>query len=241
MRRGGRFAGDQAELVFSDKAVEQLDEFTAADQVSVLADVVALCGDPSGKHPLSGALAGWNTLVVLAGRKRVVFKASEYDSVGLLEVLCLGPRSDNEVYDIAVALVGTGVLAADEVTQLWEALVVLDVVAESVGLNGWDYRPPPAPQGMVRTAVSAGLLDEGTAALLSKDELAAAMEAGWGPAGADPARALRAALERARTRVEFPGLAAITGRAKDRCGALMPRAAVRCIRADGHPGPHRSK
>lgn len=37
-----------------------------------------------------------------------------------------------------------------EVTRLWEALSLFDVVAEAVGLGGWDHRPPPAPDGMVR-------------------------------------------------------------------------------------------
>lgn len=106
-------------------------------------------------------------------------------------MLCLGPRSDNEVYDMAVGLRDAGLLDPDEITQLWDALAVLDVVEEDVGLDGWDYRPPPAPDGMVRAVVAAGLLDQETAELLAQPELEAAMENGWGPGGPDPVRALR--------------------------------------------------
>jgi len=35
----------------------------------------------------------------------------------------------------------------------------------------WDYRPEPAPEGMRRAVVSAGLLDTDTADLFAKDEL----------------------------------------------------------------------
>ena len=136
----------------------------------------------------------------------------------------------------------SGALTAEEVTQLWDALSLVEVIAEDVGLDGWDYRPPPAPDGMVKAAVASGLLDAETAALLSKDELEAAMDKGWGDDGkVDSARALRAALERARGRVDYPRPAPIHNRAKDRCGSLMPRAGTRCIRINGHPGPHRSR
>src|SRR5690606_11375933 len=145
-------------------------------------------------------LAGWNTLDVLGGHRRVVYKATVVDGTGLIEVLCLGPRSDNEVYDVAVGLRDAGLLDEDEVTDLWDALALLDVLEEDVGLDGWDYRPPPAPDGMVRAAVAAGLLDETTASALSKPELEAAMAQGWGASGPDPAAALIAALEQARKR-----------------------------------------
>ena len=241
MKRGGRLPDDQAEIAFSDVFVEQLENHTAAEQVDVLADVVGLCTDPAGKHPLSKALAGWNTLAVLSGRKRVVYRGAEFDNVGLIEVLCIGPKSANEVYDIAVGLVESGALSDDEVTQLWEALSLLDLVAESVGLDGWDYRPPPAPEGMVRAAVASGLLTEDVASLLSLDELEAAMEGGWSSTGADPIAALNAALRRARGNITFPGDTVVHGRAKDRCGAIMPRAQVRCIRVLGCSGAHRDR
>lgn len=244
MRRAGRFPDDQAEVVFTDAFTEQLGELTEAARESVLVDVVSLSSGPGGKHPLHTPLAGWNTLDVLAGNHRVIYKATIVGGTGLLEVLCLGPRSDSEVYDMATALVKAGLLAAEEIAGLWDALAVLDVVAEDVGLDGWDYRPPPAPEGMVRAAVAAGLLDEATAAALSKPELEAALEHGWGPRGPDPRAALIAALERARARASrlSAGDAAevVRARSEPRCGARMPRADTRCVRRLGHPGPHRS-
>ena len=240
MRRGSRFPNDQAEVVFADIIVEQLERFSEDERIEVLVEVVHLCGDPAGKHPLHAPLAGWNTLDVLDGHYRVVYKATISEDVGLLEVLCIGPRSDSEVYDMAVAAVKTGCLSEDEVTQLWEALSLLDVVTEEIGLEGWDYRPTPAPEGMRRAAVAAGLIDRDTADLLSKDELEAAMASGWGPDGPDPERALVAALERARGSADFSARKIIEVRRDARCGVLMIRAKSNCVRRTGHPGPHRS-
>ena len=242
MTRTKQFPRDQAEIVCSDVFVEQLAEFTDDDKVDVLADIHRLCDVPEGRHALGGALAGWNTVDVLSKRHRVVYRISSHTGTGLVEVLCLGPRRSSEVYDIAVALVRTGVLDPDEVTQLWEALSLFDLFPETIGLDGWDYRPPPAPDGMVRAAAGAGVLPAGTAALLSKDELEAALAHGWSPDGTpNPAEALRAALQRARGRVEYPGPSVILDRTKPRCDALMPRAGARCIRTQGHPGAHRSR
>lgn len=241
MRRGSRFAADQAEIVFSEVFVEQLEALSEPEVVDVLTDVQVLCRDPAGKHPLSRDLAGWNALEVLTGHKRVVYKASEPDGVGLVEVLCLGPRSDSAVYDMAAALRDSGALTVEEVTQVWEALSLLDVVAERVGLDGWDFRPPPAPEGMIRAAVAAGVLEMDVARLLSQDEIEAALTGGWGPRGPDPRQALRAALERARSNVGFHERQVIERRADDRCEALMPRAQAHCIRRAGHPGPHRAR
>lgn len=126
MRRGERFPDDQAEVAFCDAFVQQLGELTESERAHVLGDVVRLCDEPAGKHPLAAPLSGWNTLEVLSGHKRVVYKATVSAGTGLIEVLCVGPRSDNEV------------------------------VAEAVGLDGWDYQPPLAPVGMVRAVVAAG-------------------------------------------------------------------------------------
>ncbi len=150
MRRGDRFPDDQAEVVFADAFVDQLADLTDVERHDVLGDVVRLCSEPAGTHPLATPLAGWNTLEVLNNNKRVVYKATVVEGSGLIEVLCLGPRSNNEVYDMAV------------------------------GLDGWDFQPPPAPDGMIRAAVAAGLIDEPVVALLSKPELEAAMAEGWG-------------------------------------------------------------
>jgi hypothetical protein len=245
IRQGQQFPDDQIEVVFSDGFIAQLTEVVEAACVDVVGDVVRLCAEPAREHPLATPLTGWNTLEVLDGRKRVVYKATVVGGTGLVEVLCLGPRSDNEVYDMAVGLVGAGLLKPDEVTDLWEALAVLDVVEEAVGLDDWDYQPPTAPHGMVRAAIASGLLDEPVAALLSKPELEAAMVGGWGPEGPDPHAALVAALETARARGRLRRVLdveqVVSSRTTERCGALMARARARCIRRAGHPGPHRAR
>lgn len=242
MRRGQRLPDDQAEVVFSDVFVEQIAELHPDQQVEVLAAAVRLCEDPAGKHPLKPPLQGWNTEDVLAGESRMIYRAGELDGVGVIDVLCLGPRSGNRIYDMAEGLVATGLLTDDEVTFLWEALAVLDVVAEDVGLDGWDFRPEPAPEGMRLAAIRAGLLAEEQASQLSKDEIEAAMAAGWADGTPDPRAALAAALERARERSREPAdiEAVLSGRAEGRCGAAMPRAGASCIRKHGHPGPHRA-
>lgn len=243
MERGGRLPGDQAEIVFSDAFVEQLAELSTEQQEEVLATVVALCENPGGKHPLSAPLAGWNTVEVLQRNGRVVYKARDVEGTGLIEVLCIGPKSNDEVYDIALGLAATGVLTDDEVTQLWDALAILDVVAETVGIHGWDYAPPPAPPGMIRAVVAAGVLDQATAELLSKPEVEAALAEGWGEDGPDPEAAIAAVLELARSRLTStpdPPDLMITQRRSPRCGAWMPRAQARCIRPADHPGAHRA-
>lgn len=242
MRRADRFPNNQAEVVFSDIFIEQLEALSEHERLDILSAVIALCENPAGKHPLRAPLAGWNTLAVLNGERRVVYKGSLIRGVGLIEVLCLGPRRNDEVYDMANALATTGRLTDEEVTQLWVVLALLDVVVEHVGLDGWDYRPEPANTGLRRTAVRSGLLDADTAAVLSKDEVLAAMQHGWGTKGADPVKALRAALERARGSVDPAAVSRIiAGRQHERCGVAMPRAGVRCIRRKSHPGPHRAR
>lgn len=244
MLRGWRLPGGQAELVFFESFVEQLDDRPDVEQVAILAAVVSLCDDPGGKHPLHAPVAGWNTLEVLQRNKRVVYRVAEVDGVGLIEVLCLGPRSNNEIYDMAKALVASGLLDEDETTALWDALAIFDVVAETVGLDGWDFKPRPAQAGMVKAAVAANLLPEDIASALSQDELAAAMEGGFGPHGPDPQAALAAALHRARSRATPLDLVevhqVISARSERRCGAVMPRAQAACLRREGHPGPHRA-
>lgn len=247
MKSGGRLPGDQAEIVFNDIFVEYLDTLTVSQRESVLAEVVALCADPVGTHPLSNRhgksqLAGWNTVEVLGREHRVVFGSRIEAGVGVIEVLCGGPRRGEAVYDMANMLVATGRLTTEEATQIWEAIELLDLVAESVGLDGWDYRPPDAPPGMVRAVVASGLLPPEIAAALSQSELEAAMESGWSDSGPDPASALAAAMRRARSGVDGVDVTRVlSGRAADRCDAILPRAGVRCIRRKGHPGAHRAK
>ena len=246
MKAGDKFPKDQAEIVFNDAFVEYLESLTARDKESVLVDVLTLSTSPVGSHRLSNRsstdrLAGWNTLDVLAKEHRVVFASRIVDGVGVIEVLCAGPRKADAAYDMANALVRSGTLTEQEATDLWQALALLDLVAEEVGLDGWDYRPPAGPEGMIQSVVKTGLLDEVTARLLSKDELEAAMEGGWASGTADPAAALQAAMRRARAGVDTGDLARLMqSRAADRCGALLPRAGSVCIRRADHPGPHRS-
>jgi hypothetical protein len=245
VRRGERLPDDAAEVVLSDVLVEQLVALDAAAREDVLVELARLCEAPGGRHPLRAPLAGWNTVDVLGAQQRIVYRAQVIDGFGLIEALCLGPRTHEEVYDTAVALRDSGLLTDTELADLWETLAILDVVAEVVGLDGWDFRPSPAPEGMRRAAVAAGLIDARTAALLSRDEIEAAMDAGWGPEGPRPSAALVAALERARGRsvpLDAEEAAAILAtRAEDRCGALLPRVQRHCVRRAGHPGPHRSR
>lgn len=250
MRTGEKFPEDQAYIEFNDAFVESLERLTLTQRESVIAEVVALCRNPAGTHPLSNRggqkLAGWNTLDVLQKEYLVVF-ASRVDvvdgvPVGMIEVLVAGPRKAEAAYDMASALVRSGRIDPDLMTEVWEVLSMVELVAEKVGLDGWDYRPEPAPAGMVRAAVAAGVLDERTATALSKDELEAAMTAGWDSDGnPDPVAALGAAMWRARAGVEPLDLTRImAGRTAPRCGAILKRVQRPCIRRQGHPGPHRS-
>lgn len=248
MRRGEHFPDHQAQIVFSEPFVEYLEEhLTATQREAVLIEVVALCDNPAGSHPLSNRsstdrLAGWNTLEVLAREHRVVFASRIVDGVGLIEVLCAGPRRADAAYDLASSLIATGMLTDDEVIEIWQALTLLDIVAEKAGLDGWDYRPPAAPDGLVRAAVASGVLDEFTARLLSSDEITAAMSSGWSDSGPDRAAALGAALRRARAGVDVGDVTRVlVGRAADRCALVLPRTGDRCIRRSGHPGPHRGR
>ncbi len=247
MKRGERFPEDQAEVVFDDVFVEYLETLPEPDRIAVLAEVVRLCANPAGTHPLSNRgggdrLAGWNTVDVLNKQHRVIFGSRVTDGVGVIEVLCAGPRKDGSVYSTAAALAATGRLSDDELTQIWEALALLDVIEEDVELDGWDYRPPPAPDRMVRAAVAANLLDEEAARSMSRDEIQAALEHGWDAGSASQAAALAAAMNRARAGVDAGDFTRILqARRVDRCGALMPRAGELCIRRTGHPGPHRAK
>ncbi len=247
MRAGERFPDDQAQIVFNDVFLEYLETLTPPQREQVLVDVISLCANPVGSHPLSNRnnkdqLAGWNTIDVLQREHRVIFGTRIEDGVGVVEVLCGGPRRADAVYDMANLLIATGRLSDEEVTEIWQVLALLDVVAEHVGLDGWDFRPPQAPPGMVKAAVAAGLLGAEIASALSLDELEAAMEGGWAADGPDPAAALAAALRRSRSGVDVvDATRVLSGRNRDRCDVLLPRSQVPCIRRKGHPGPHRSR
>lgn len=247
MRGNERLPDDQAEIVFSEPFLLYLDGLTADERESVLTDVVALCENPVGKHPLSNKsaadrLAGLNTVEVLNKRHRVVYVARVEDGVGLIEVICAGPRTGSAVYDVANALIRSGQLTEEEVTQLWDALALLDVLTEQLGLDGWDYTPQPAEAHLVRALVQLGLLPEELAAVVSRAEAEAAMREGYDESGQpDQYAALMAVMRAARSRSDYGDATDILKRRTvQRCGAEMPRARATCIRRVGHPGPHRA-
>jgi hypothetical protein len=247
MRGNERLPDDQAEVVFSESFLLYLDDLTPDERESVLAEVVALCANPIGKHPLSNRsatdrLAGLNTVEVLGKKHRVVFGARAEQGVGLIEVICAGPRTGNAVYDVANALVWAGRLTEDEATQLWDALALLEIVAEGVGIDGWDYRPRPAEAHLVRALVQLGLLPEDLAVTVSRAEAEAAMRDGYDEAGQpDTYAALAAVMRTARSRSDYGDATdVLRRRTEERCGAEMPRARATCIRRVGHPGPHRA-
>ncbi|MCB0929415.1 MAG: hypothetical protein U0R77_11995 [Mycolicibacterium insubricum] len=247
MRGNQRLPDDQAEIVFSEAFLLYLDGLTADEKEAVIAEVVRICANPVGKHPLSNRtagdrLAGLNTVEVLGKKHRVVYGARVDGGVGLVEVICAGPRTANAVYDIANALVRSGELTEEEATQIWDALALLEVVAESVGLDEWDYLPRPAEDHLVRALDQLGLLPREIAAVLSRDEAEAAMREGYDHAGKpDPLAALEAVMRAARARTDYGDATDILRRRHEpRCGAQMPRARAKCIRRVGHPGPHRA-
>lgn len=247
MRGSERFPDDQAEVVFSEAFLLYLDGLTADEQETVLAELVRLCANPVGKHPLSNRssgdrLAGLNTVEVLGKKHRVIYAARVEHGVGVVEVICAGPRTGNAVYDAANALVKSAQLSEEEATQIWDALALLEVVAEAAGIDGWDYLPRPAEAHLVRALVALGLLADDIAAVVSRDEADAAMRNGYDDAGApDPAAALVAVMRAARARSDYGDATDILRRRRgQRCGARMPRARATCIRRVGHPGPHRA-
>lgn len=239
MKRGSRFPDDQAEVTFSDVFVEQLEDLDRSQMGQILSEVVALCENPGGKHPLSKDLTGWNTQAALGGSMRIIYRAvtSTGSTTSLIEVLCVGHRRNDEAYDVARNLIDAGLLEDETVTQIWDALDLLDVLAEDFGLDGWDYRPEPAPEGLQRAAVASGLMTADEAELLSTAEITAAMEGGWTTGEADPTAALTAALNAARNNAVFSDAREIlAGRRTERCNKLLPRAGGRCVRRKGHPG-----
>lgn len=243
MRLGDRFPADQAEVVLSEVFLEQVEnQLSSSEAEEVMAAIVRLCAAPGGSHPLRAPLSGWNTLEVLRRTRRVVYHARTVDGQGLIDVICLGPRAEAEVYDVATGLRDSGLISDETFTQIWEALSLLDIVAEEVGLNGWDYRPQPAPEGMMRAAVAGGLFENDTVHYLSKDELEVAFEHGWDATGnPDPAAAFQAALLRRRSSSVPDGERVLEHRKGARCGEFMPRAKASCIRVADHPGPHRAR
>ena len=242
-----RFSDQQAQIIFNDVFLEYLKTLTPPQREQVLVEVFSLCVNPVGSHPLShrnnkDQLAGWNTIVVLQGEHLVVFGTRIKDEVGVIEVLCGRPRRADAVSDMSNLLIATGRLSAEEATEIRQVLLLLDVVAERVGLDGWDFRPPQAPPGMVKAAVAAGILGVEIASALSLNELEAAMESGWTASAPYPTAALQAALRRSRSGIDaVDATRVLSGRSQDRCDTLLSRSKTHCIRRNGHPGSHRSR
>lgn len=246
MQRDEHLPDDQAEVVVSDDVVEWLaTNVTAAEREQVFDDIVSLFTRPWGKHPLSNRsrtdrLAGLNTVTTIDGTHRVVYRAGvSPQGVGLIEVLAIGPRRDNAVYDAVNAMLATGRLD-DVAEQIWGLLAIYEDTARRFGLELWDYAPPPAPESLVRSAVAAGVLPESVARLLSADEIMTALSHAWDPATGrpDPAGAVAAAVRRVSGSSDPDRL--LADRGDPRCGAPMPRAKAPCIRRAGHPGAHRA-
>lgn len=246
MRDGEKFPADQAEVVFAEEVVDWIaDNLEQSEWDDVIDDIISLFTNPAGKHTLSnrrsGKLAGLNTTATLRGDYRIVFRSSiSSEGTGLIQILALGPRSENRIYDAVSALVNSGKLTDDEVESIWAMLAVYDRTAQKHGLELWDYRPPPAPEGMIKAAVVSGVLPHDVAVHLTKDEISAAMADGWNPdtGEPDPDRALVAALERVASSSTPERL--VAQRSEPRCGAPMPIAKRPCIRVRGHAGAHRA-
>lgn len=247
MRVGDSLPGDQAEVTFTTEAEEWIASHVEESQWDeFLDDVVALFTQPWGKHPLSNRhasdqLAGLNTTATLRGAYRIVFRSAiSPEGTGLIEILAIGPRSNNRIYDSVNSLIGSGKLRDDEVQSIWDMLALYETTAEKHGLELWDYQPDPAPPGLIRSAVALGVLSHDLAELLSVDEINAAMSDAWDPetGDLDPARAHRAALTRVAGSADPERIFAV--RQEPRCEAYMPRAEKPCVRRRGHPGAHRA-
>ncbi|MCI1748320.1 MAG: hypothetical protein LKI24_09610 [Acidipropionibacterium sp.] len=246
MRTGEHLPGDQAEVVLSDDVIDWIVDHVTEDQRDeILDDIVDLFAQPWGKHPLSNRrrtdrLAGLNTASTLSGDYRIVFRSSVDRGVGLIEIIAIGPRSGHRIYDAVNALIATGKLDEGLVQQIWDLLALYQDTADRFGLELWDYRPPAAPDGLVRAAAASGALPADSARLLSSDELMAAMADAWDPVTGKPdiERALAAAVRRVAGSSDPERV--LARREEPRCGVLMPRARKPCIRRRGHPGAHRA-
>lgn len=244
MRPGERFPGNQAEVSFTEQSIDWLIEHvTAAEREAVVDTICALITSPDGKHRLSNQartnLVGFNTVEACQRTYRIIYRARVRDGVGLIEIVTIGLRRDNDVYAMADDLIRSGKLTESEQTQIWDALRFLGETKERFGLEEWDYFEDDAPIGLVKTAVAAGVLDEDFARRLSKSELNAAMAAAFSTGVLDTAAAIQAAMERIATSATPDRV--FTSRKADRCGSWMPVAQTACIRASGHPGAHRSR
>ncbi|KJC63524.1 hypothetical protein [Agreia bicolorata] len=242
MQPGDRFPDDQAEVVFTDESIEWLiANVNASDREEVFDTIVGLFVSPAGKHRLSKKpatnLVGFNTVEACRRDYRIIYRAKTQKDVGTVEIITIGLRRDDEVCAEAHDLVHSGKLTPDEQTQIWDALQILGETKGRLGLEEWDYVEEAAPEGLVKAAVAADILDEEFARLLTKSELTVAMEAAWASGTLDRQAAMVAAMKRVASSATPERVFA--SRRDDRCGALLPLAKKTCIRKKGHAGAHR--
>lgn len=232
----------QAEVVFTEESIDWLIENVVASQrENVMDTIVSLFAAPQGKHPLSNQnktnLVGFNTIEAAQRQFRIIYRVSVRSGVGLIEVITIGHRRDDEVYVDAHDLIQSGKLSEAEQTQIWDALTLIEDTKARVGLENWDYMEEPAPEGLIKSAVASGVLDEDFARILSKDEIVAAMSAAWENGEANHEAAIAAALGRIATSTRPERI--FESRREPRCGAIMPKLKIPCIRVKGHAGAHR--
>jgi len=244
LQPGERLPEDQAEVTFTEESIEWLNSnVNASEREEVFDTIVSLFESPAGKHRLSNKggtnLVGFNTVEACHRTYRIIYRAKVVNGVGVIEVITVGLRRDGEVYAEAHDLVQSGKLTDAERTQIWDALNILQDTKDRLGLEEWDYFEEPAPTGLVKGAVAAGILDEDVARQLTQSELMAAMEAAWKSGELDTDAALAAAMKRVATSATPDRV--FTSRRKPRCDAIMPHAQARCIRAKGHKGAHRAR
>jgi hypothetical protein len=94
-------------------------------------------------------------------------------------------------------LVASGVLTAEEITQIRDAPTIWTSSPSGQALKAGTTSPTRLTP-VIGAAVAAGLLPADVADLLSEDEVSAAMSHGWGENGPDQTAAIDAALSRAR-------------------------------------------
>lgn len=244
MQPGERFPENQAEVTFTAESIDWLSAHVNLSERETVFDTIAgLFASPSGKHRLSNHgstnLVGFNTVEACQRAYRIIFRAKTHDGVGAIEIITIGLRRDDDVYAEAHDLIHSGKLTEAEQTQIWDALKLLQETKERLGLEEWDYFEEPAPVGMVKAAVAAGILDEDIARRLTQSELTAAMAAAWESGELDTHAALAAAMERVATSATPDRV--LTSRRSPRCGVWMPMANALCIRAKEHAGAHRAR
>lgn len=231
-------------MAFTEESIDWLAANTSASERGEVFDAITgLFTSPEGKHRLSNRattnLVGFNTVEACQRVYRIIYRARASEGVGLIEIITVGVRRDDEVYAEANDLVQSGKLTSAEQTQIWDVLTFLAESRERLGLEEWDYFDDPAPTGMVKAAVAGGILSEEVARLLTQRELTAAMTAAWASGELDTNAALEAAVRLVASSATPERV--LQSRRANRCGAHMPLAKAPCIRAAGHAGAHRAR